>query len=130
MKNSLCPCGRDSSYSNCCGKVHLDLSNATTAEDLMRSRYTAFTQGNGDFLMKSHHSSTRVDSDKEAIVAWAKAVKWIKLDVLKTKKGKENDAKGTVEFKAFYNENGKEECIHENSEFVREDDNWVYLGRV
>ena len=128
MKENLCSCGRDSSYSTCCGIVHLDLSKAITAEDLMRSRYTAFTQGNGDFLMESQHSSTRVTSDKDAIVAWANAVKWVKLDVLNTSKGKNDDAKGMVEFKAFYIENGKEKCIHEHSEFVREDDKWVYLG--
>jgi len=58
-----------------------------TAEQLMRSRYSAFVLGNVEYLQKSHHSSKR-PSHKEAreIKEWATSVNWIKLEVLRTVK--------------------------------------------
>ena len=122
-----CPCGRNTEYKNCCAKSHQDISNALTAEDLMRSRFTAFTKANGDYLLLSHHSTTRPENSSE-IVTWARSVEWISLEILNTTKGVENDSEGTVEFKAHFKEKGKKRFIHEDSKFVREGRNWMYLG--
>ena len=82
-KDSNCPCGKLKFYNNCCGAIHNNNSSATTAEDLMRSRYVAFVKGNGTYLNKSHHSSTCPSiKEGEEIEKWAKSVSWIKLDVL------------------------------------------------
>lgn len=124
-----CPCGKEKPYSSCCGKAHLDSTSVQTAEDLMRSRYSAFTLANGDYLMKSHHSSTRPISEKQEIENWAKSVKWLKLEILNTSKGSKADAEGTVEFKAHYKERGRKKFIHEKSKFIREYGVWVYLGK-
>ena len=123
-----CFCGNTKRYIDCCKTIHDNILNAKTAEQLMRSRYSAFTQGNGDYLMQSHHSSTRPVKDKKAIVSWANSVQWIKLEVLSTTKGKENDMEGTVTFKAFFYEKGKVSSIDEKSAFVKENGHWVYLG--
>tara|TARA_R110000868_G_scaffold82956_10_gene234110 strand:+ start:1264 stop:1650 length:387 start_codon:yes stop_codon:yes gene_type:complete len=123
-----CPCGTNKKYTECCEIAHKDLSAVTTAEQLMRSRYTAFTMANGDYLMKSHHSSARPVKEKKAIENWAKSVNWIRLEVLETSKGLLTDEKGTVTFNAYYFENGKIEVIHEKSAFVKESGNWMYLG--
>ncbi|GAA3511094.1 YchJ family protein [Aquimarina addita] len=125
---SNCYCGRESSYTACCKIIHLNIQEAITAEDLMRSRYSAFVLGKGDYLMKSHHSTTRPLKEKDEIVAWAKSVKWIRLEILHTTKGTNTDIEGTVEFSAFFYENGEVRVIHEKSKFVREHDCWVYLG--
>lgn len=93
----------------------------------MRSRFVAFTQANGDYLMLSHHSATRPENSDE-IVSWAKSVKWLKLEIINKSGGAENDSEGTVEFKAHFKERGRKRFIHENSKFVREFGNWVYLG--
>ena len=106
------------------------MQKAITAEDLMRSRYTAFVLANGDYLMKSHHSKTRPLKEKKDIVTWAKSVKWIALEILHTTKGAKNDTEGTVTFKAFFYEDGIINCIHEHSKFIREHNSWVYLGMV
>ena len=49
MNNILnqCPCGLDKTYTDCCEIIHKDISKATTAEQLMRSRFVAFTKGMG-----------------------------------------------------------------------------------
>lgn len=125
-----CPCGRNKPYAVCCEPVHNDIQLAITAEDLMRSRYSAFTLGMGSYLFKSHHSTTRVESEKNAIEKWAKSVQWMRLEVLNTTKGMANDTNGTVEFKAFFMEAGKLQIIHENSTFSKENGHWVYLGMV
>jgi SEC-C motif-containing protein len=72
-----CNCGNSKIYSECCAIAHKSLKEVTTAEQLMRSRYTAFTKANGDYLMESHHVSTRPIKEKEDMVAWAKSVEWI-----------------------------------------------------
>ncbi|MBM1105354.1 Sec-C motif domain protein [Aurantibacter crassamenti] len=94
----------------------------------MRSRYSAFVLADGNYLMKSHHSSTRPLKDKKAIVNWAKSVTWVKLEVIAKTKGKAEDDEGTVTFDAYYYENGKLEVIHEKSAFKKENEHWTYLG--
>ena len=41
-----CPCGLPSPYADCCGPLIRGTGYADTAEDLMRSRYTAYTHPN------------------------------------------------------------------------------------
>ena len=89
-----CACGDNKSYSECCEKAHLSLKSVITAEQLMRSRYTAFTLANGNYLMESHHVSARPLLEKEDIVAWAKSVEWVGLKIQSTTKGLENDTEG------------------------------------
>lgn len=125
-----CPCGRDKAYENCCGAIHSNRNIAETAEDLMRSRYTAFVLGNGNYLMDSHHSSTRPISEKMEIENWAKSVKWLKLEILNTSNGKEDNDEGNVEFKAHFKEGFRKKVIHENSKFIHEYGKWVYLGKM
>ncbi|WP_246147033.1 YchJ family protein [Seonamhaeicola marinus] len=108
--------------------MHKNIAEAKTAEQLMRSRYSAFVLANGDYLMKSHHSTTRPVKEKKAIVKWAKSVEWIKLEVLETTRGTLHDTEGTVTFKAYFYEKGKVDVIHEKSKFVKENNCWTYLG--
>lgn len=123
-----CNCGSSKAYVACCGVAHQALKNVKTAEQLMRSRYTAFALAKGDYLMESHHVSTRPISEKEEIVAWAKSVEWVELKIVSTSKGLAADTEGTVRFKAYYKENGKLKFIEEHSTFVKEKECWYYLG--
>ncbi|MCM4167962.1 hypothetical protein KCTC52924_01218 [Arenibacter antarcticus] len=123
-----CPCGTNKSYTDCCEVAHKNLSAVATAKQLMRSRYTAFVLANGNYLMDSHHKSSRPLKEKNSIIAWAKSVSWIRLEILDTSMGGENDLRGTVTFNAFFFENGKVEVIHEKSDFTKEKGVWQYLG--
>lgn len=125
-----CNCGSGVAYSECCQIAHISLTKVKTAEQLMRSRYTAFTMANGEYLMKSHHITTRPIKEKKEIVAWAKSVEWIKLEIESSSKGLILDNEGTVKFKAFFKERGKLKCIEEHSKFVKENGIWYYLGLV
>ncbi len=126
--NINCTCGSNKLKEQCCLPIIEGKTDAQTAEQLMRSRYTAFTLSNADYLMKSHHSKTRNIKEKKEIKRWAKSVKWIGLTILKTEHGSTNDNKGMVEFKAVYIENGELKHIHENSLFEKEKEQWVYVS--
>ena len=117
-----CPCNPAKKYSACCQKAHRDINTVTTAEQLMRSRYTAFVLANVNYLQKSHHSTTRpTKQEKRDLEKWTKSVKWLQLEIL-------NTTEDTVEFKASFQENGTVQVIHENSKFCKENNHWVYLG--
>lgn len=125
-----CPCGSGRSFATCCEPIINGKSDAVTAQELMRSRYTAFTKANVNWLMRSHHSSTRPNKERKNIEKWAKSVKWVGLTVLSTQAGEANDETGYVEFKALYMEDGKLQQIHERSFFQRETGKWVYVSGV
>lgn len=119
-----CPCNPSKLYENCCKKAHQDIESVTSPEILMRSRYSAFVLANIDYLQKSHHSNTRPTKlEKREILSWTKSVEWIKLDILQK-------TKNTVEFKAYFEENGILNYIHENSLFVKENGHWVYKSAL
>ena len=48
-----CPCGTGFPYTDCCGPLIRGVGHADTAEDLMRSRFTAFALGHWDYLENS-----------------------------------------------------------------------------
>jgi SEC-C motif-containing protein len=116
-----CPCNPKKLYKNCCEKAHNNIESVVSAEQLMRSRYSAFVLANIKYLSKSHHSSTRLSKQEyKELEKWTKSVKWVKLEIL-------NTTKHTVYFNAFFLENGSLESIEENSSFCKENNYWVYL---
>jgi SEC-C motif-containing protein len=120
-----CPCGAGLAFAECCGPLHEGTATAGTAEQLMRSRYSAFVVGDVDHLLTTWHPTTRprvLDLDDR--------VRWIGLDVLATTGGALLAAEGTVEFRAHYVRDGAAGTQHENSRFVREDGSWRYLDGV
>ena len=119
-----CPCNPSKLYDDCCKTAHQNIHFVTTAEILMRSRYSAFVMANIEYLQKSHHSSTRPSKvEKKEILAWTKSIEWVKLDVLQS-------TESTVKFKAYFYENGSLNIIHENSFFVKENNCWVYKNAL
>ena len=125
-----CPCGNELPFFKCCGAIHNDEKNAETAEELMRSRYSAFATGNGNYLIQSQSIQTREESNKEEVIRWAKSVKWIKLEIIHSINGGKKDSTGIVEFKAYYKRNFLNYSIHERSKFVKEKGKWYYLEGI
>lgn len=127
MQN-LCPCGSGFYYSECCELIISGRKEAVTAQALMRSRYTAFTRANADYLMRSHATKTRPVKEQKNIEKWARSVTWMGLTILRSQDGEINDESGYVEFKALYLEDGKLQQIHEKSLFERENGKWMYVS--
>ncbi len=59
QKQSLCPCGSGKTLTECCLPVIENREVATTAEQLMRSRYSAYALKNETYLLQSWHPDTR-----------------------------------------------------------------------
>ncbi len=123
-----CYCNSGNEFNQCCEPLLLNKKTANTAEQLMRSRYSAFVTANINYLLNTHYKSTRPTKDRKNILKWTKSVSWQRLEVIRTQKGLIDDSEGFVEFKAYYSENGKPECIHENSRFIKEDNLWYYIS--
>ena len=62
-----CYCGHNKTYKECCEVFHLNNGKTKTAQQLMRSRYSAFVLAKGDYLMQTHHSSTRPIKEKKRL---------------------------------------------------------------
>jgi SEC-C motif-containing protein len=126
MTTSSCPCGSGKSYAECCGPVHAGYVRASTAEQLMRSRFSAFAMSDAAYLLRSWHSSTRpkrLDLNRRT--------RWTRLEILDTTDGGMFHTRGTVEFRAYYRERGgAEQFMQENSTFAREDGAWVYVSAL
>lgn len=119
-----CPCGTGKYYQECCGVFIEGQQKPSTPEALMRSRYTAYTQANTDYLLKTMKSPAKDRFDAELSANWAKRVQWIRLEV---KAASMEDTQGVVEFIAYFKEKGKLGTIHERSNFRFEDGAWYYV---
>jgi len=117
-----CPCDSGKSYEHCCKNYLNQKQSAPTAEALMRSRYTAFTLLDEDYLRLSWHPDTcpkNIRLNENTI--------WLGLTIKKTTAGRADDGTGTVEFVARNKINGKAQRLHENSHFVKIDNHWLYV---
>jgi SEC-C motif-containing protein len=125
MSMTRCPCLSGLPYDACCGRLHSGVATAQTAEQLMRSRFTAFAVGAPDHLLATWHPSTRpatleLDADR----------RWYRLDVVATRDGGPFDRSGVVEFVAYHRGPQGAGTQHEVSRFVREDGRWYYVDGV
>ena len=121
-----CPCSPENKYEECCGPYLAGTADAPTAESLMRSRYTAYTRDDYDYVIRTCHSSTRPAKEDFADEV---AIDWAGLEIIDTVAGGENDSAGEVEFVARYRLKGNVLNQHERSNFVKEDGKWFYVDR-
>jgi len=127
ISEQFCPCGSRLAFQDCCEPIITGRSPARTPEALMRSRYTAYTQGNIDYLEKTMRGKALENFDREDAKQWVQNVKWIGLEVLSSKI--RND-KGYVEFIATFEEQGKQRQMREHSKFFRKKGRWYYIDYV
>ena len=116
-----CPCGQPATLDACCGPCIEGRSIAPTAEALMRSRYTAYTQRNTDYLLDTWHASTRPPS-----LETRDNPRWLGRTI--TQAASTGADTAIVEFIARYRSGGRAHRLHEVSRFVREDGRWRYVG--
>ncbi|GAA2142028.1 YchJ family metal-binding protein [Arthrobacter humicola] len=120
-----CPCLSGEQYADCCGRFHRGDAEAPTAEQLMRSRYSAFVVRDEEYLLRTWHPTTR-----PAALGLDADMQWRRLDILSTSRGGPLDTEGTVEFAAHYRHDGERGVQRETSRFVREGRRWYYLDGV
>jgi SEC-C motif domain protein len=124
-----CPCGSDLEYDQCCGPYLGGKTSPPTAEALMRSRYTAYTRGDIDYIANTLAPEKHGAFDRAAATAWATQAKWLGLKINFVDGGRPGDAEGVVAFIATYQQNGNTVEHHEVSQFRRgERGAWLYVS--
>ena len=121
-----CPCGSEKSYADCCAPLLAGEAFAKTAEQLMRSRFSAYVLKQIDYLYETTHPDKRDADFRTEMAAWANRAEFTKLEVLASRQGRALDKVGKVEFIAYYRQFGEEKQMHELSRFRRFKGKWHY----
>ena len=120
--SDLCPCCSGRSYQGCCQPLHIGDLSASSAEQLMRSRYSAFCVANSNYLMTTLHPDYRTDGEETALRHTIQQTRWLGLKIIQHTPGFEV---ATVEFVAFHGGQPFEQ-LHELSRFVKQEGQWLY----
>ena len=123
---NTCLCGSNIAYGECCQPFLTAQKIPTTAEALMRSRYTAYALRDGAYLQATWDITKR----PESIDFSRETINWLRLEITETKKGGIKDSKGQVTFKAFYSQDNEEYVMNEISRFTKQGGRWFYLDGI
>ena len=122
MEVTPCHCQSGEAFAACCGPFLNGTAVAQSAEQLMRSRYSAFVVCDEAYLLATWHPKTRPSR-----VRFDEQQHWLGLSIRNTEDGAEGDQWGTVEFVARYKVAGKGHRLVEVSRFEKRDGRWYYL---
>jgi len=123
---TVCPCGSGQLYKQCCGLFIEENQLPTTPESLMRSRYTAYSQANIAYIVKTMRDAPAKNYNADEAHLWAQQAEWLGLQVIRATPV--IGTQGFVEFIAHYRLQGKEHKIHELSEFRCDNGRWYYVA--
>ncbi|MCU4674639.1 YchJ family protein [Catenovulum sp. 2E275] len=121
----LCPCQSQLTFETCCAPLIQQQKHAETAEQLMRSRYSAYATQAVDYIYQTQLPDSRSDNLKAEIAEFANSVKFVGLTVLNSQQMTESQAQ--VEFIAKYIDTDKLVCMQEVSNFLKQDNSWFYV---
>ena len=124
----LCPCGSENNYEDCCQSFIEAQAKPQTPEQLMRSRYTAYSKAQIDYIKNTMLGKPLIRFNEDEAKKWAESITWLNLQVIET--SMENVDKGFVEFIASFLDKNNLKCIHERSEFHKQNDCWFYVDGV
>ena len=115
-------------YRTCCGPLHCGDQRAETAEQLMRSRYSAFVKGELEYLLATHPDADVPEAERrQQLRRSARAIRWMGLRILSCTAGGVGDLAGIVVFEARH----REGVLRETSFFQRSggssDGDWLYI---
>ena len=122
-----CACGSDMDYLDCCGMYLSGIAIPKTPEALMRSRYTAYSKADIDYIKKTMQGKPLVNFNEVEAKHWAASVQWLGLNVVKSSTKVTDKNIGFVEFIATYIDKGILKTIHEISQFRYIDLAWFYI---
>lgn len=130
MTPKKCPCCSGQKYSDCCKPFLTGQSNPVTPIELMRSRYTAFSLLETEYLIQTLAPEKIIQSGgqdqlRRELLSTMGQTKWLGLKVVAEKM--DDTDNGTVQFIAYYDQGPKFGQLHERSRFVRQDGRWVYV---
>lgn len=114
-----CYCDSKKEFDNCCKPYLSHILSPSTPKQLMRSRYSAYVLGDGEYIVKTTAKEQRYEDDIDLIKEYSQSVTWLGLEVVHAKES-------VVEFKAYYRDTDGIKIQHEKSNFIKEDGIWFY----
>ncbi|KUI25034.1 zinc chelation protein SecC [Mycobacterium sp. IS-1742] len=120
--NHPCPCGTGEAFARCCLPLHAGERQADTAEELMRSRYSAYAVGDLDHVRRTWHPRTR-----PAALTPDPGLRWVGLEIVDVTGGGRGDVTGEVEFRAHYRRGQRSGVLRERSRFAVRAGRWFYV---
>lgn len=123
----ICPCESGRTYDECCKPYLSGLNLPKTPEALMRSRYTAYSQANIDYIQQTMRGPALINFNPQAAYQWAVQAKWLGLKVVSAPTPSAQAKIGFVEFIASFLEQNQRKIIHERSEFHFLEGRWFYV---
>ncbi|NVK23303.1 MAG: SEC-C domain-containing protein [Gammaproteobacteria bacterium] len=123
MKKSLCLCGSNKLFEQCCDPFLKGEKHCETAEQLMRSRYCAFALNQPDYLLFTSSTSLKSSLTKSDLQQTIGVFDFLKLDVTSAEQN-------SVAFCALMLAGNELHTLKEVSTFVKQDDLWKYESGV
>ena len=126
MKNCYCCSGK--SFSDCCEPLLNGINSASNAEQLMRSRFSAYAMGNFPYILETYGNEQRLNLTESALAESFGNTKWLGLKVVEHNMLSSSAA--TVEFVATYSEKKQLFQMNELSSFELQGGQWKYTTGV
>ena len=121
-----CPCGTGDPYGECCGRYHQGLP-APSAEQLMRSRYSAYVVGAIAYLQATTLPAQQQALDLQSMKEWSANSTWLGLDVEQSQVLGGQPEHALVSFTARWHDGAGEHAQHERSAFVQHNGRWYFI---
>ncbi len=122
-----CPCKSGKDFEICCQPFLKGKTLPETAEQLMRSRYSAYATKSIQYLKDTLWPRYQKAFNLIEVTEYAAQTQWIGLEILETNKGQAGDAKGSVLFCAKYLAHGRLGQQTELSLFKKRQGRWYYV---
>ncbi|HDV7284314.1 TPA: YchJ family protein [Mannheimia haemolytica] len=123
---TACYCQSGKNYTECCEPFHLKARIPETAEQLMRSRYCAYTLVTIPYIVETTVPSQQGLLKKTAMKKWAENTNWVGLDIIKHLPNL-SKIHSLVEFKAYFETEEGKQVHHESSLFVNINEKWYFV---
>lgn len=116
----LCPCGSNQLFNRCCQPYITKQQLPSTAEQLMRSRFSAYATKEACYIFDTYGATAQLQQSISDIQSWANQCHWLALKIHET-------TTNTVEFSAYYLINNSLCELREKSNFRLEQGQWRYI---
>ncbi|WP_337840284.1 YchJ family protein [Rheinheimera sp.] len=114
-----CPCGSGQLYASCCEPLILNQTTASSAEQLMRSRYSAYCTKHYLYIQQSYVPDLQASHPVQALAEFGDAVCFIGLEI-------KASSATQVHFIARYIQQDRLEQLEERSSFEQIEGRWYY----
>ncbi|OOF57449.1 YchJ family protein [Rodentibacter myodis] len=122
---ALCPCQSAKNYEDCCGVFHLHQALPDTAEQLMRSRYSAYALKKMPYIVETTVPNQQALLDVPLLQEWAETTHWLGLQILNTETLSKTQS--AVEFNALFQGEEGVQSHQERSIFVKINGRWYFI---